>query len=402
MIRRFLAVFLLAAAVSFDIEAQVQLSDSHTYEYQAYDHCWIQAAAKVASATDYTNYRWDPKCEKLGSPAFWQCSVLRTNVVGGAISQLMCNSTNGGAPVGGTRNHYWTSAANCADLAPIGPLDASWGSGDEYCSASCQYAVQQWCGASGASLCMKYAVPTGEMCSGGNDAGTPEPPEGCSVSGGSITCDCAANPTAWFCANYPDPDPNAPPPTNNCSGSNCLPTGGGSGGGDGPGGGGDPGGGSGWGGIPPGDGDCNPLSNPECSFTGSAGAGVDCDVAPSCDGDPVQCALLEQQWRDMCYPFVDTDPEQALPAVEEQGEIGWLVEQLPSDIQDASAMGSLDDSGYLGGGSCPSWPSASVLGATFSIDSGPFCQVLVWIGYFVMVAAGMASVRIIMGARVFN
>lgn len=67
---------------------------------------------------------------------------------------------------------------------------------------------------------------------------------------------------------------------------------GGDGDGDGDGDGGGPGGPGG----PGGDGDCQ---GDDCG-DGSAGGGGNCQAPPTCDGDEIQCAILQQQWLQRC------------------------------------------------------------------------------------------------------
>jgi hypothetical protein len=137
-------------------------------------------------------------------------------------------------------------------------------------------------------------------------------------------------------------------------------------------------------------GDCNPLSNPDCGYTGSAGSRGSCDEVPPCDGDPVQCAILRQEWSHMCYgqvteltlstdcsvaPTCTGDPVgcaqiqyqfQAACSLHDAGgdlvgetEI-WndqaLISGNPFNSENQQVVdveSALDFGGFLGGGSCP-------------------------------------------------
>lgn len=120
---------------------------------------------------------------------------------------------------------------------------------------------------------------------------------------------------------------------------------------------------------------------------GTASGGLTCDAEPTCSGDPIQCAQLQQQWRTRC-PDGPTDAQllEAIGATDaEKG-----VAAGPNDGSvEVGAIG--DGSGFIVGGSCPTGGSFSVMGQTISMEDlwEPACQMAVWfapivqaMGYF--------------------
>jgi hypothetical protein len=98
---------------------------------------------------------------------------------------------------------------------------------------------------------------------------------------------------------------------------------------------------------------------------------VSCTEAPTCSGDPIQCALLQQQWKTRC-PDGPTSAEMltAIGATEaeQRNEAG------PNDAT-VEVGGVGDGSGFIAAGSCPDGGSFSVMGQTIALDIwGPACQ----------------------------
>jgi hypothetical protein len=287
----------------------------------------------------------------------------------------------------------WTEGANSSDL----------------CDGQCSYS-QVGISVCTAGECYGDLVSNGNPCTQSNEI---SPPDGCTVEGTTIVCDCLATPDAPFCPGGTQPDaddciynsstgkttchgdiPDAPPgsgsdlPTQDDGNTNTSPTGG-----DGnPDTGGGPGSGYGGGGDINGDGDrdidCDPRSNPDCAYTGSGQGSGDCATQPSCSGDPVQCAQLYQQWAIMCYE-------------KEYGELGktgkeYQQEQIDqlnaakteftqrlarnegiNDVENtmtaaASDAGTSLGNIFVGGASCPSAASTLPNGVVFDPPVGDF------------------------------
>ena len=329
------------------------------------------------------------------------------------------------------------------------------------CVNGCQYeATTGSCMEDG--LCLFNVEPNGGVC---NQQPTNEPdedlPTNCIRNNdtGAVACDCGVDPNQAWCQVPPDNPPDPLPP--NCisgefafictqPGSDPPGDGGGSstgggdpnddtdhGGGQTPGDG-DPdtpsGPGTGTGDVD-GDGDrdidCNPFSNPDCAFQGSAQSKGNCAGPPSCTGDPVQCAQLVQIWQLMCYGE-DKDDENTSSSVTgigscsappecdgdavmcaivlsdwhsqcvdlgEEYELEDLAEgtnpldTANDEIIDLST--ELDSSGFLGGGSCPPDLQMNLLGHSIEVDMQPFCDIGSVLAVLVLVGAGMRSAWIV-------
>lgn len=97
---------------------------------------------------------------------------------------------------------------------------------------------------------------------------------------------------------------------------------------------------------------------------GSASGGASCEAPPECSGDAIQCAQLLQQWRTRCVDqpteqsvldaISATDAEKGLEAGPNDGSV-----QIPT---------SLDGTAFIGGASCPSAPTISVMGQSISLQ----------------------------------
>jgi hypothetical protein len=326
------------------------------------------------------------------------------------------------------------------------------GDGAPICVGGCEY-IANGVSACSDGTCMGNYVSTGNTCSG---ADAPEPPEGCSVDGfGSIVCDCSLYPDAPYC---PGGDQNNP---NNCyTDSNGVvrcsdqpgdqDSGGGSGTND-PGDGlppDDPGSNS----PPVGDGDpntpsgpgtgdgdtdgdderdvdCDPNSNPDCAWTGSGQGSGNCDIQPSCNGDPVQCAILYQEWASMCYDETSSiiNPDSCNATFECEGDklkcelIRQQREQycdlyvgdgntdldvtndpdFDRDLKEEAEeieLPNIDQSGFASG-SCPAPQTFAAFGGTFELTYQPFCDIAPYIRILVIMSALLSAAFIVTGTR---
>lgn len=153
--------------------------------------------------------------------------------------------------------------------------------------------------------------------------------------------------------------------------------------------------------------DCNTRKNRQ--ITGGA-----CSAMPMCVGrdcDAMEYSQLLMQWRTACAlekaksGSGDADPnvaaiKEALTGNGGTPDIG--AEGSPADSWAGGGEGGggepidPDTSGYgWGGGTCPSPPAVSVLGASIQFDAGPICRWLALGSYFVMGLAALASLRIV-------
>lgn len=129
---------------------------------------------------------------------------------------------------------------------------------------------------------------------------------------------------------------------------------------------------------------------------GSASGGEVCDDEPVCEGDAIQCAILEQQWRDRCPQewnagFSTFAQEVGLPAEGEEGStLPETAMTLPS---------SLDDAGWLGGGECPADVHIELSDwGSISVPLSEWCFVFQLIGAGVMICAYLRGAHILFGS----
>lgn len=181
------------------------------------------------------------------------------------------------------------------------------------------------------------------------------------------------------------------------------------------------------------------------SFSG----GDSCDSPPSCSGGPIDCGMARIQWRIDCntrkditisggscsaipictgrncnameYSQLLMQWRTACKAAGEGGEAGNnqdLIDALTGPtgtIADSSGGGDLEDlgpgmgeeagedfdpdgTGFGWGSSCPTPPSISFGGRTFTFDIGPMCDWFALGGVLVMILSSLASLRIVSGA----
>ena len=137
----------------------------------------------------------------------------------------------------------------------------------------------------------------------------------------------------------------------------------------------------------------NPLDGSQGEEgTGSGSASGDCSVPPTCTGDAIQCAILEQQWHSACQD-VGTDAgilaDTGLTGFDDvEGQLGSTV-----DLDT-----SLDDAGFLGPGACaPDIPMNLGYFGSYTIPLTDWCPLFSFIGVLVLISGGIVSLRIIAG-----
>lgn len=173
---------------------------------------------------------------------------------------------------------------------------------------------------------------------------------------------------------------------------------------------------------------CSDMSSAECNTLVQVwylrckgvdlSGGSTCDDPPVCTGDAGTCHISTTLWRMRCdgHGAGDGDSDGVGKGLEEivsgegdgteepdisgvsEGEFpevdGLWVEKQGNDL-----MGELDASGFLSDRSCPSLPSFSVAGSSFSFDLGPMCSLAHSLGVLVLALAYWIGFRIIAGAH---
>lgn len=427
---------LLVFFLSFDVARAA--SDGHDSEYEAYAHCVAGFNEGWETTSGQHRFANNFKCNKLGN-AYSCIYDLRPVSNPSSYSQWPCDGGPDGGPSAGHPSiHNFTTPHSCdvgdeitssqpysvggdgsIDFTP--QVEACFGgcvyedSGAPLTSESCYFTDSNGNGISDpgeSGFCDILYSSSGATCSfDGSDPSDPPPlPDQESPGEDDVPCftdlpgGCGPDQNPFPSdPNDPGNDPDDPVDPGDDTGDN---EGTGDGDpdtpGDGPGGDADDSTGTGDGDT---DGDderevdCNPLSNPDCAFRGSGSSSNACDTAPSCSGDPVQCTILKQEWQAMCYPYREngtTVPDEYLEPITDVEDSEFFRQRTDEiDVQDYL---TLDDSGYLGGGSCPADESVSLgpLG-TFVVPWGPFCQVAEWLGYLVMIMASIVALRVFMG-----
>lgn len=267
--------------------------------------------------------------------------------------------------------------------------------------------------------CAVTVESTGNTCAGGNTMNqTPEPNQHdctnvqCGAdqgsSGGTGTDDPGGD--------LPDDNPSNNPPGPGGDGDPDTPSGPGTGDGD-----------------TDGDGDrdvdCNPQSNPDCSYTGDGQGSGNCDVQPSCNGDPVQCAILYQEWASMCYDGTSlnnpTDCRAELQCEGDKLQCEIIRQQrdqycalyvgdgstdldvfndsdftrdLKDEAEEIDLPTAVDTAGF-GSGACPAPFQFSAFGSGFEISVQPFCDFAPLVRALVILAALISAAFIVTGTR---
>jgi len=362
------------------------LADVHSSQGEAYAHCIAQVAQYLAingagGSAGLTG--WTASCGHDSVGQSYGCNKFYQGVWTGSCSPI---DIDNGDPF-----HSYIAGDVCGDSDPIGPLDPSFTISDigtNYCLGNCIFEITLWCGSSGASLCTFFGLPSGYACSGNDfdDQGPSlAPPDGCTIFDSILTCDCVANPGGYYCTEFPDPDETTP--DDNCNGAVCLPVGSGGSGDDGD----DDDPSTGGGGSSEYNGPCNPLSEAQCAYVGSAGGSIDCAIEPDCSGQPELCAILKQNWHAQCYQFIDAGEE--TPEWEEVSEFQFEDQVTTVDVSSGGG-GGLSTEGSLGSGSCPADKVAVTVLGDFTVKWQPFCFAASILSYFVMFAAALGAARI--------
>lgn len=174
--------------------------------------------------------------------------------------------------------------------------------------------------------------------------------------------------------------------------------------------------------------DCNPQSNPDCGFTGAGTGSADCSVQPSCSGDPVQCAILYQEWASMCYdPGVYNNPSDCNVPLTCEGDVlkCEIIRQerqqycdlfgtdstfdsdptnnadFDRDLKDEATEIDLPtafDTSGLGSGSCPADYSMATSLGTVVLSFATMCELAPFIRILVLISSTFMAAFIVIGS----
>jgi len=124
----------------------------------------------------------------------------------------------------------------------------------------------------------------------------------------------------------------------------------------------------------------------------TAGTGTCGSTPPACSGDEIDCSILFQTFQTRCALLGTDDPpgiDLSDDPLQQYGGADGLFED--EDI----GPGDLDESGFLGGGGCPTMQSINVLGKT--IEFTPVWCELSWLGGLLVALAYFMAARIVYG-----
>lgn len=131
--------------------------------------------------------------------------------------------------------------------------------------------------------------------------------------------------------------------------------------------------------------------NPDIQLcrTSAASGGTGCDSPPSCSGDAIQCAILEQQWRTRCdLDGTDANVQAGQDAIAD-GDNGNTVGTDIVDIQ-----GQLSTQGSVSAGCLADQSFAIPVVGNFTIPWSSLCGTLEIMGWVVMAFAWAFAARI--------
>lgn len=126
----------------------------------------------------------------------------------------------------------------------------------------------------------------------------------------------------------------------------------------------------------------------------SVEGGVDCQVAPRCSGDAIQCSILYQVWKGRCEAEKESEEDTVTEASVQSGnEPGQLFSDvdLTNDID-----GFLNQTGIAG--TCPAPETLILMGTTVEVPYTAFCDFATLVRPFVVFLFGFIGFRIVMRA----
>lgn len=140
---------------------------------------------------------------------------------------------------------------------------------------------------------------------------------------------------------------------------------------------------------------CNPATDPNQCGQGHASGGGSCEAPPSCNGDQIACAQLFQAWSTRCAVEAlsgDLDNPETGHEGEQEGDT-----HVVREVDGNGMLGQISDGGFFGGGSCPTLPSFSVFGHSFSFSDQPWwCDVLTVLGGIMLFMGAFFALQILM------
>ena len=149
------------------------------------------------------------------------------------------------------------------------------------------------------------------------------------------------------------------------------------------------------------DGKCS-LDTTESNTTGTASS--DCDVAPDCGGDPLQCATLEQIWRSSCeqtkaFAEISKEDAEKMSSAATASQAEYDAHQAAVDAQASGFFSEFESkaSSVSSSGQCINDLSVPVMGHSMTIPFSQACDFFRFLRILVLFSAYMLAARIIFG-----
>lgn len=150
-------------------------------------------------------------------------------------------------------------------------------------------------------------------------------------------------------------------------------------------------------------GECDPATE-ECG-EGSVTGGEFCSEEPICTGDAIQCAIVEQQWRNRCVASLTNDEKTAMfvglpnDDIDGDGSSEGIAEGMPgSSDEPIDILSDFDSDGWLGGRTCPAIYNVDLpaaFGGVINISLADACFFFQLIGSIVLVMAWFEAAKIV-------
>lgn len=120
---------------------------------------------------------------------------------------------------------------------------------------------------------------------------------------------------------------------------------------------------------------------------GSGSSSGSCSIEPSCEGDPIQCAILRQSWLSRCYEPVS------------DSEAGALVGGSGGVSSEIVEIGSLETDVFgVESATCPADQEITVFGASLALPWSFACQLAGYMRPLILLMAYLQSAYIVFGA----
>lgn len=139
-----------------------------------------------------------------------------------------------------------------------------------------------------------------------------------------------------------------------------------------------------------------------CSLDDSVKNETDCNTQVECVGDPIACAVLTQNQQTACElrnntkmiegvsSVIDSNNLTTAPQIEAAAAADGYVASETVDVSDILAPPTANTPG-----SCPANFNISLLGASYTVDMGPVCNILTYIGYLVRLTAAFLYLNLV-------